>query len=69
MVGQHIIAGTYSTNAASSCYWQRSSSFDGSSAAIIANAFVSTAGQVIVTISSSDVGFYTNGNCGVWTRL
>ena len=69
VVGQHIVAGTYTTNAAAGCYWQRSRSFDGTSSAIIANDFVSPGAQIIVTIDPSDAGFYTDGDCGVWTRL
>ena len=69
VVGQHIVAGTYSTNAADGCYWQRSSSFDGSFDAIIANDFVSPGQAILVAISASDVGFYTDADCGTWTRL
>jgi hypothetical protein len=69
VVGQHIVAGTYSANAADGCYWQRSSSFDGSFDAIIANDFVSPGAPILVTISPSDVGFYTTAECGVWTKL
>jgi hypothetical protein len=69
VVGQHIVAGTYSTNALDGCYWQRSRSFDGSIGAIIANDFVSPGAPILVTISTSDVGFYTDADCGIWTRL
>jgi hypothetical protein len=69
VVGQHIVAGTYSTNAADGCYWERTRSFDGSSAAIIANDFVSPGAALVVTIGPSDVGFYTDSDCGTWTRL
>ncbi len=69
VVGQHIVAGTYSTTAASGCYWERDTSFDGSFSSIIANDFISTAGPAIVTISPSDVGFYSDADCGTWTRI
>jgi len=69
VVGQHILAGTYSTFAADGCYWQRSSSFDGSLDAIISNDFLSGAQQTFVTISPNDVGFYATDDCGTWTRL
>ena len=68
-VGSEIVAGTYATNALSGCYWERLSGFSGSFDDIIANDFVGTAGQQIVTISASDVGFYSDADCGVWTRL
>jgi hypothetical protein len=66
VVGQHIRAGTYTTNAAAGCYWERLSSFDGALEAIIANDFVSTAGSVAVTISPTDEGFRSNAGCGSW---
>jgi hypothetical protein len=67
VVGAHIAAGRYFTNAQSNCYWERVSSLDGSFTSLIANDFVGTAGPQYVTIQPSDVGFTTNANCGTWT--
>lgn len=69
VVGAHITPGTYVTNASSGCYWERVRSFDGTTSAIIANDFVGSAGQVIVAIAPSDVGFFADDDCGTWTRL
>jgi hypothetical protein len=66
-VGQHILAGTYFTNAAEDCYWERETSFDGTLDSIIANDFTDNAGPVVVTIQPTDVGFYANAECGTWT--
>jgi hypothetical protein len=67
VVGAHIAAGTYFTNAQSSCYWERVSSLDGGFASLIANDFISAAGPQYVTIQPSDSGFTSNANCGTWT--
>jgi hypothetical protein len=69
VVGADIVAGTYTTNAAANCYWERTTSFQGTISAIIANDFVSAAGPLVVTISPTDVGFYTDADCGTWTRV
>jgi len=69
VVGAHITPGTYVTNAASGCYWERVRSFEGNTSAVIANDFNSSAGQVIVTITPSDGGFIADDECGTWTRL
>jgi hypothetical protein len=36
---------------------------------IIANDFVGTASQRVVTISPTDAGFYSDNDCGVWTKI
>jgi hypothetical protein len=69
VVGAHIQSGTYATQAAYGCYWERVTSFDGTTASIIANDFVSTAGVQYVTISSTDTGFVSDADCGTWQRL
>ncbi|MEA3184333.1 MAG: hypothetical protein QOJ74_810, partial [Ilumatobacteraceae bacterium] len=69
VVGQHILPGTYTTVAAQGCYWERDSSFEGTFEAVIANDYVSTAGSQFVTIPASDVGFYTDADCGTWTHM
>lgn len=67
-VGDQIAPGTYTTIANSGCYWERVRNFEGTVSAIIANNFVSSAGQQVVTISSGDVGFHNDGDCGTWSR-
>jgi hypothetical protein len=67
VVGDHIAAGRYFTNAQSSCYWERVSSLDGGFASLIDNDFVSAAGPQYVTIQPSDAGFTSNAKCGTWT--
>jgi hypothetical protein len=64
-VGIDIAAGTYSTSGGGSCYWERESGFGGTLSNIITNNLPT--GPAIVTISSSDVGFKSQG-CGTWTR-
>jgi hypothetical protein len=68
VVGQHILAGTYVSTVRSGCYWERLTSFGGDFDSIIANDFVSTAGQQFVTILDSDVGFFSDADCGNWQR-
>ena len=69
VVGAHILSGTYMAQAAAGCYWERTRSFDGKLSSIIANDFVGTAGTQYVAISSSDVGFITDADCGTWQRV
>ena len=68
LVGSQVTAGTYSSTVAAGCYWERVRDFTGGSGAIIGNDFVSSAGQRFVTISGTDLGFHTDGDCGTWTR-
>jgi hypothetical protein len=67
-VGIEIPAGTYKTTVPSgdACYWERLSGFSGEFADTITNDYV-TSGQVIVAISSSDAGFFSDG-CGTWSK-
>ena len=68
VVGANITPGTYFSNAAAGCYWERLRSFNGTMGSIITNDFMSTGGSAVVTISPSDVGFHTDGDCGTWTH-
>lgn len=68
LVGGQVAAGTYQINAGASCYWERVRDFQGGVRSIIANEFIAAGGPALVTISSSDVGFTTDGDCGTWTR-
>jgi hypothetical protein len=66
-VNVDIAPGRYYTVPVSGCYWERQSGFSGSLNDVIANEFVSfDAGQWIVDILSSDRGFETDSQCGVW---
>jgi len=62
VVGKHIAPGTYTAPGGTYCYWERESGFGGEMSDVIANDTTAT-----VTISPSDVGFYTDG-CGTWTQ-
>jgi hypothetical protein len=68
LVGSQVSAGTYRTAAVSGCYWERLRDFTGNLNAIIANDFVASAGQQLVAIAGSDVGFSTDDDCGTWSR-
>ena len=65
-VGSEMAAGTWSSSGSSSCYWARLRGFGGTLDEIVANDNAS--GSVIVTVSSSDVGFTTT-RCGTWTKI
>lgn len=69
LVGSQVAAGTYRANVSSGCYWERLRNFEGVIASIIANDFISSAGQQLVTIAPGDVGFNTDGDCGTWSRV
>lgn len=68
LVGSQIAPGTYQINAGAGCYWERLRNFQHVLGSIIANDFSSSARSQIVTISSSDVGFQNDGDCGTWNR-
>ena len=69
LVGSQIMPGTYVANVQTGCYWERVRNFTNSLSAIIAANFVLSAGPQLVSISASDVGFKTDGECGTWTRV
>lgn len=67
IVGTDVAAGTWSAAAGfSGCYWQRSKTFSGLLSDIITNSFGPT--PALVTISATDVEFYSSG-CGNWVRV
>ena len=68
LVGSQIAAGQYETNASSGCYWERLRGFSGNPRDRIANDFVAGGGRQIITILSSDEGFYSDDDCGTWIR-
>lgn len=66
-VGTDIAAGTYRTREPGTfCYWARLKGFGGSLNDIIANDNANDA-YAVVSISSKDAGFESNG-CGEWTK-
>ena len=66
-VNSEIAPGRYYAVPSSSCYFERQSGFGGTLDDIIANEFIGfDAGQWIVDIKSSDVGFETDEDCGIW---
>jgi hypothetical protein len=69
VVGEHIVPGTYSTNADSGCYWERLTGFSGTLSDVIENEFVGSTSQQLVTIQPSDVGFSSDADCGTWQRV
>lgn len=68
LVGSQVTPGTYRATTEDGCYWERLRNFTGQLSGIIANDFVGGGGVRRVTIRSSDVGFSTDEDCGVWTR-
>jgi hypothetical protein len=70
LVGSQLSPGQYRTQAVAGCYWERLRNFQGTvSASVIANDFMAAGGQATVTLSASDAGFRSDGNCGTWSRL
>jgi hypothetical protein len=65
-VGKDVPPGTYRTSGADGCYWDREKDLKGSLDSILAND--NAAGQVVVTILTSDKAFKSE-NCGTWSKL
>ena len=66
-VNSEIAAGRYFAAPSSGCYFERESGFGGTLDEIIANEFIGfNAGQWIVDVKSSDVGFKTDADCNTW---
>ena len=66
-VNSDIAAGRYYSAPSAGCYFERQSGFGETEDDILANEFLEyDAGQWIVDIRSSDLGFQTNGDCGIW---
>ena len=69
IVGAQITPGTYrAENSVQGCFWQRVSSFTGTTDAVLGNATATGPGVQLVTIAATDAGFSTNVECGTWTR-
>ncbi len=69
LVGAQITPGTYRADVSYGCYWERLGNFSGELGGILANDFVSSAGQRLVTIRTTDVGFSSDAECNTWTRV
>ena len=69
LVNGQLTPGTYVVNAGPGCYWERLRGFSGRISDVIDNEFVSGGGQQLVSILSSDIGFYNDADCGTWTRI
>ena len=69
VVGSDITPGIYRAQAQAGCYWERRSSFSLEFAAILANDFISSPGQVLVEIANADEGFYADDQCGSWAWI
>jgi hypothetical protein len=68
LVGPQVNPGVYRANVMSGCYWERLRGFTHRGVDdIIANDFIGTAGQQLVEVRSTDVGFQSNASCGIWT--
>lgn len=66
-VNSDIAAGRYYAVPSAGCYFERQSGFGGTLDDIIANEFLGfDAGQWIVDIKSTDLGFETDPDCGIW---
>ena len=64
-VGRDIRPGRYFSDPRRGCFWERLSGFGGTISDTIANEFIGfDAGQWIVDIKASDVGFSTDDDCG-----
>jgi hypothetical protein len=67
IVSTEVAPGTWrNSNSADGCYWERRSGSSGELVDIIQNEF--TFSPTVVTIASSDTGFFTEG-CATWTYL
>ena len=71
LVGDQIAPGTYRADAKYLCYWARVSGFGASQENVVDEGLVELdAGvELTVTIQVSDAGFFTDDECGSWTRV
>lgn len=74
LVGEQLATGVYTTHADEGCYWSTLSGFSGTLDDIIDNEYVDFVDSVLspgqrVRITSGIVGFGTNDDCGIWTRV
>ena len=71
LVGTQVLPGTYRANARRLCYWARLAGFGANQEDIVEDGLVEAAAgaELTVTIEDSDAGFYTDDDCGPWTRV
>lgn len=68
LVGSQVPAGTYTATVPRGCYYEGVESFGGTLGEIIDNEFIDEPTRVTLTIDSSVTGFYTDDDCGTWSR-
>ena len=67
-VGVDMPPGRYLTDPVDGCNWQRLSGFGGTQSEILASAQIDfDAGQWVVDILATDLGFHTDSKCGRWS--
>ena len=71
LVGAQVVPGTYRADAAYLCLWLRLSGFGGAQEDVVEDGLVETraGAELTVTIDPSDAGFYSDAECGPWTRV
>ena len=71
LVGSQVAPGTYRAGAAYLCLWLRLSGFGGAQEDVVEDGLVETraGAELTVTIEASDAGFYSDAECGPWTRV
>ena len=71
LVGTQIAPGTYRADAKFLCYWARVSGFGAGQEDVVEEGLVETdaGAELTVTIAASDAGFYSDDECGLWTRV
>lgn len=67
LIGSQVNAGLYKNTVGAGCYWERLRDFTGNFDAIIANGFISTSQQAFLEPRSSDVGIWSDDDCGTWS--
>ncbi len=71
LVGAQIAPGTYRADADYLCLWLRLAAFGGGQEDVVEDGLVETraGAELTVTIEASDAGFYSDAECGPWTRV
>jgi hypothetical protein len=69
LVGTQVPPGTYRSEAAAGCYWERLRDFSGGAHSVAASDLVPAAGPAFVTILPGDAGFSADARCGAWTHV
>ena len=71
LVGSQIAPGTYRASAKYLWYWARVSGFGAGQEDVVEEGLVETdaGAELTVTLQASDAGFYSDAECGPWTRV